>query len=176
MVLLDDTSQKGRKEGGGWEGMKRKSSPFLLFQNKRVVWAPSSPFWTTTIWSNKNHDSFRIRITWRPWSKGKKKWGSPNRRLLNFDNQAEKKDIKSPLFPPKFFFLLLSYSKPNHQYHPFYPKDPSHHHCKLIMFPPCRIVPATCELCGNWLPDHQVKLPKKSEGVDLEDTNPILSS
>lgn len=97
--------RKGRK-AGGWEGMKGRPSPFLLFQNKRVMWALSSPFWTTTIWSNKNHDSFRIRITWRPWSKGKKKWGSPNRRLLNFDNQAEKKGIKSPLFPPKSFFLL----------------------------------------------------------------------
>ncbi|ORZ22153.1 hypothetical protein BCR42DRAFT_405605 [Absidia repens] len=28
------------------------------------------------------------------------------------------------------------------------------------MFPPCRILPATCELCGNWLPDHQASCPR----------------
>ncbi|CAO3633279.1 unnamed protein product [Cunninghamella blakesleeana] len=28
------------------------------------------------------------------------------------------------------------------------------------MLPPCRIVPATCELCGNWLPDHTNACPR----------------
>ncbi|KAI8096557.1 uncharacterized protein BX664DRAFT_346612 [Halteromyces radiatus] len=28
------------------------------------------------------------------------------------------------------------------------------------MFPPCHILPATCELCGNWLPDHQASCPR----------------
>ncbi|KAI8335771.1 hypothetical protein BC941DRAFT_471747 [Chlamydoabsidia padenii] len=28
------------------------------------------------------------------------------------------------------------------------------------MFPPCRLFPATCELCGNWLPEHQTSCPR----------------
>ncbi|KAI9299409.1 hypothetical protein BJ944DRAFT_274261 [Cunninghamella echinulata] len=28
------------------------------------------------------------------------------------------------------------------------------------MLPPCRILPATCELCGKWLPDHQSSCPR----------------
>ncbi|KAI8146981.1 hypothetical protein BJV82DRAFT_597305 [Fennellomyces sp. T-0311] len=31
----------------------------------------------------------------------------------------------------------------------------------LTMQPPFALLPATCELCGDWLPDHQSNCPRK---------------